>query len=266
VEKWKEGDRVCIKCGEVAEEKMISEEAEYRLFNEDSESQKKVRVGQAMSIYMLHDQTTWSSKLAPDDRDFLYTGWRNIDRIINSLFVDSQPAVVRSRAKELFQEAFLLQVHQKEGKKAFNKPKAKAAVRQKFARRKPFVVASVFVALKEHGLDHLFEIRTISEKLDGADVSRHTLKKCMRELGLNQMWRKVDDVKREVKEEFRAAPPSGSRNFGTSDEADASLKRKRIEDDGGTNLKKVKMEIKSEHEASDSQLSLSDDSDGLEDE
>jgi len=176
-------------CGLVNAERMVSEEAEYRLFSEsDSSSRSKIRVGQAVSKFSLNDISTWHSKLAPDDREFLYVGRRNIDQIMNRLFKDSQPAAVRARAKELFQQAYLLQLEQKEGKRGFTN---KSTRRQKFARRKPFVVSCVWVALIENGFGSLFTVAEISRHVEGADVSSHSLKKCLRELNVDlRLFRK----------------------------------------------------------------------------
>ncbi len=60
----------------------------------------------------------------------------------------------QSRAKELFQQAFRIQVMQKKGSVPMKRSgEKKSKNRQKFSRRKPFVVACIAQALKENGIE-----------------------------------------------------------------------------------------------------------------
>lgn len=43
----KAGDQICSSCGQVASERLIAQDAEYRVFSEDSASYGKIRVGAA---------------------------------------------------------------------------------------------------------------------------------------------------------------------------------------------------------------------------
>jgi transcription initiation factor TFIIIB Brf1 subunit/transcription initiation factor TFIIB len=182
---YKEGDKVCTACGVVADERMISEEAEYRLFSDDSSSLSKVRAGPATSIYLLSDHSTGQSRLAAEERQFLYDGWKNIDQVVNRLFPDSQPAVVRSRAKELFQKAFLHQLGQKQGHNEFKKGEDdKNVVRQRFSKRKTIVVAALYHAFRENNIELPETLDQLNRALEGDDVSMNSVSRCLEELGV----------------------------------------------------------------------------------
>ena len=182
---YRGGDQVCVSCGAVKNERMICEEAEYRLFNDDSSSQNKVRAGPATSTFMMDDQSTSHNRLDTDERKFLYDGWRNIDQVINRMFPDSQPAVVRSRAKELYQKAFLYQRDQKRGDKEFKKDEEdNNQLRQRYSKRKTYVVTSLYVALKENEIDLRDILAQLNSALEGAEVSMDSIKTCLTELGL----------------------------------------------------------------------------------
>mmetsp|Transcript_20174 Transcript_20174/g.27826 ORF Transcript_20174/g.27826 Transcript_20174/m.27826 type:complete len:211 (-) Transcript_20174:130-762(-) len=183
---YREGDQVCKRCGKVVDERMISEEAEYRLFNDDSSSQSKIRAGPATSTFMLTDLSTSHSRLETEERKFLYDGWRNIDAAINTMFPDSQPAAVRSRAKELYQKAFLFQHEQKTGGKDFKTNEDdQNQLRQRFSKRKAYVVTSLWVALKENRVRLPKTLVQLNRALEGAVVSPDSIKNCLSELGFN---------------------------------------------------------------------------------
>jgi transcription initiation factor TFIIIB Brf1 subunit/transcription initiation factor TFIIB len=59
------GDCICTECGTVQKERLISTDAEYRVFSEDSSSYNKIRVGAAYNPLMEHSLTE-KSKLERD--------------------------------------------------------------------------------------------------------------------------------------------------------------------------------------------------------
>jgi len=171
VEDHSSGDVICSKCGLVQVERSISTEAEYRLFSDDSGSASKVRVGASYNPFFEHKLTS-NSKWERDEKEFLWDGFKNIEELLERLLQDTKNTSVQCRAKELFQKAFKLQLEQKAGKK-----------RQRFAKRKQYVVACLFWAFQEHGI-HTWSFDDFNRLLDGIHVSRNSLKKCLKELGL----------------------------------------------------------------------------------
>jgi hypothetical protein len=117
-------------------------------------------------------------------------------------------APVECRAQELFQKAFHLQLEQKKGTVPMKRTNARKTTvnRQKFSKRKQFVVATIYQALKEngvsawrvegvfhHGLNdancgtYTCDFRCLCLKdlnclMDGISVSNHSVKTCLREL------------------------------------------------------------------------------------
>lgn len=53
----KSGDLICSNCGTIAQERLVQQDAEYRLFSEDSASYNKIRVGAAYNPLMEYSLT-----------------------------------------------------------------------------------------------------------------------------------------------------------------------------------------------------------------
>eukprot|EP01120_Amphizonella_sp_Union-15-10_P017135 TRINITY_DN9433_c0_g1_i2.p1 TRINITY_DN9433_c0_g1~~TRINITY_DN9433_c0_g1_i2.p1 ORF type:complete len:102 (-),score=16.93 TRINITY_DN9433_c0_g1_i2:9-314(-) len=87
---------------------------------------------------------------------------------------------VENQAKALYLQAFKLQLAQKEGRARMNKVNEK---RQRYARRKQFVVAALWWALKKNSIKK-WSIDDISGQLEGHDVSVFSVKKCLSELNV----------------------------------------------------------------------------------
>lgn len=86
------------------------------------------------------------------EKEFLWDGLRNIDDVLYKLYQgDTINKRVSERAKELFQQAFHIQVEQKKGNVSMKRSggKDKSKNRQKFSRRKQFVVTCLSKALEE---------------------------------------------------------------------------------------------------------------------
>lgn len=79
---------------------------------------------------------------------------KNIDEVVDRLYRgDSSNEPVKNRAKELFQQAFHIQQKQKEGvvaMKRSGKKQAEKLNRQKFSKRKQYVVAALYRSFQEH--------------------------------------------------------------------------------------------------------------------
>jgi len=170
------GSIICSSCGTVNEERVISQEAEYRVFADDSASQKKVHYT-AYNPFMEYSLTE-SSNLERDDKKFLWEGFKNIEEIIYRLTNgDSTNKPVQERAKELYQKAFYEQVRQKKGEIAMSKTKNQ---RKKHSKRKQLVVSFVLKALEENGIKK-WTLDEISSQLDGIKVSQNSVKTCLSE-------------------------------------------------------------------------------------
>lgn len=181
-EDHRSGDMICSACGIVCE-RVISTEAEYRLFSEDSSSYSKIRVGAAYNPLMEYSLTE-KSRLERDEKEFLWEGLRNIDEIFFKLYKgDSINTAAQYRARELFQKAFHLQVEQKKGavpmKRSSGEKRSK--IRQKFSRRKQFVVSCIAHALKESNIS-TWSTQDLSDQLEGIQVSKYSVKNCLKDL------------------------------------------------------------------------------------
>jgi len=63
------------------------------------------------------------------------------------------------------------------------KKKRMSHPRRKYSRRKQFVVACVWWAMKENQITS-WDIEDISELIDGKEVSKYSVKHCLRDLNL----------------------------------------------------------------------------------
>jgi hypothetical protein len=163
-------------------ERVISEEAEYRVFSEGN-SKNRIHYGAAYESWLpLRTNTTCRSDR--DENEFLWNGFRNIEEVMLKLqhgYGSNKP--VENRAKFLFYNMYKRQVEEKSGTKVMKRTNKK---REKFARRKQFVVACILEALKQQDI-RKWTVQDISNMFDGADVSDASVKKClkeMKELGL----------------------------------------------------------------------------------
>jgi len=175
VEDRASGDTVCVNCGIVYSEKYIAPEnsgngSSYNSFNYYSLTQK--------------------SKLEREELEFIWDGEKNIEESLYHLFQGEHNAIVEQRAKELFQRSFKIQLEQKEGLKPMNSKQitkspemfdVKDKKRQRFSRRKQFVVSCVWFALTEQGIT-TWSIQDLSEIINGMDVSAHSVNNCLRDL------------------------------------------------------------------------------------
>lgn len=189
IEDSKQGDMVCTDCGMVQEARIVSQDIEYRLFEGDIESRKKMRIGAAYNHYLRHNFFGSKRKWERDEKEFLWDGLENIDDVLNRVFLDEKNQVIENRAKELFQQAFHWQYLQKQGYESkvrgnkFKSRKVPEAPRKKFSRRKQFVVACIWQALRENGITG-FDIQDISRVIDGKEVSKASIQLCLKDLGL----------------------------------------------------------------------------------
>jgi len=203
IEDHKAGDQICRNCGAVATERLIAQDAEYRVFSEDSASYGKIRVGAAYNPLKEYSLTE-RSKLERDEKEFLWDGIKNIEDIFYRLSQgDSSNAPAQHRAKELFEQSFHIQVQQKKGavpmKRSGDKKSGplKNQARQKFSRRKQFVISAVYQALLECGIIQEDGkkpadiekqkdkwIQDLSNQLDGIDVSKYSVRNCLKDLKL----------------------------------------------------------------------------------
>jgi len=180
------GEIFCKDCGRVVSSRIISDEAEYRIFSEDSSTKSRSRVGAAYNMDIGPRLTTKTSKYDKDDLEFLYLGLRDIETVMFYLLDGcGRNLPVESRSKSLFNKAFKMQLEQKEGKREFKKQgkKEKKNNRQRYARRKQFVVSVVYYSLMKSGVQK-WTIKDISDQLEGRDVNIKSVRKCLSELEL----------------------------------------------------------------------------------
>eukprot|EP01129_Flabellula_baltica_P013765 TRINITY_DN645_c0_g1_i1.p1 TRINITY_DN645_c0_g1~~TRINITY_DN645_c0_g1_i1.p1 ORF type:complete len:214 (-),score=27.74 TRINITY_DN645_c0_g1_i1:48-653(-) len=172
------GDIICRDCGRICSDKLISDDAEWRTFADDSSSQNRSRVGAAYSIDIGPRLTSKTSKYDRDDLEFLYMGLRDIETLLFAVLDGcGRNLPVENRAKSLFNQAFLIQKEQKEGKREFKGSKA----RERYARRKQYVVAVVYYSLVKNGID-TWKVNELSDQLPGRDVTSESVKKCLQSL------------------------------------------------------------------------------------
>lgn len=199
IEDNRSGESTCKDCGMICIDRLVSTEAPYRVFKDDAESMNKIHHGELYNPFLEY-QLTEVTKLQRDEKEFLWDGQRNIDDILYRLFSGEMNYAVKERAKELFQLSFRLQTAQKKGLKPMNKSSAesKDGKRQRYSRRKQFVVACIYQALKENGIPvslsstskekengiKRWTIKDISDCLDGIDVSEYSVRHCLKDLGI----------------------------------------------------------------------------------
>jgi len=184
VEDHRSGDLICSNCGSIGQEKLIGTDAEYRVFSEDSNSYNKIHYSGAYNPFQEYSLTE-RSKLERDEKEFLWDGLRNINDVLYKLYQgDTINKRVSERAKELFQQAFHLQVEQKKGTVSMKRSggiKDKSKNRQKFSRRKQFVVTCLSRALDEANISR-WKIEDLSNQMDGINVSKYSVDNCMNDL------------------------------------------------------------------------------------
>eukprot|EP01130_Rhizamoeba_saxonica_P002086 TRINITY_DN11894_c0_g1_i1.p1 TRINITY_DN11894_c0_g1~~TRINITY_DN11894_c0_g1_i1.p1 ORF type:complete len:223 (-),score=41.91 TRINITY_DN11894_c0_g1_i1:56-682(-) len=182
VEDLEKGDVVCADCGRVCSEKVIDDGAEWRQFDSEPGTAERSRVGSAYHVDIGPQLTSRTSKYDKDDLQFLHMGLRDIDSILFSLFDGcSRNVAVENRAKSIFNKAFQQQVDQKSGKVAFKKDKQ----RERFARRKQFVVAAVWKSLRKARITR-WSISDISAQIGGRDVTEKSARKCLQDIHCNE--------------------------------------------------------------------------------
>lgn len=196
IEDTSRGAMICEFCGMVKPHRVVSPDQEYRIYEGDSNSDKKMRVGVSVNVHLNH-QLSSSDRLEKYQKDFLFKGVDNIRRTLERLFAGhpvSKP--VESRALELFIKAFHWQYLQKKGgsdqvlseMSAEEKRIRSQIVRKKYSRRSQFVVACIYRALVENDifmeLTEVDRVNRISCAL-GKKVSIRMVQRCFNDLGLH---------------------------------------------------------------------------------
>jgi len=182
VEDHKSGDLICSSCGNVSSEKLISTQAENRVFADEPSSKMKGRTGNLYNPFTEHNLTE-KSRLERDEKEFLWDGLKNIDEICFKLYNgDLTNSAAQQRAKELFQRAFHMQVQQKKGVVPMKRSNSKKKDnRIKFSKRKQFVVACLHKALEENNIK-TWTITDLSTLMDGIQVSNASANNCLKDL------------------------------------------------------------------------------------
>eukprot|EP01102_Stenamoeba_stenopodia_P016482 TRINITY_DN5763_c0_g5_i2.p1 TRINITY_DN5763_c0_g5~~TRINITY_DN5763_c0_g5_i2.p1 ORF type:complete len:260 (-),score=59.91 TRINITY_DN5763_c0_g5_i2:5-784(-) len=148
VEDHRQGDMICEDCGLVSQERMIEEESEVRIFNDDPDSAQKIRTGPATNINIDSILGSGKQKNVREDKEFLYEGFKLINQVLESCYSGgSVHADLRCRAHELFQQAFYQQVHEKRNGRETNN--GQRSNRQRFSKKKQLVYASIILAFQK---------------------------------------------------------------------------------------------------------------------
>ncbi len=115
----------------------------------------------------------------------MWDGLKNVDDVVHRLYDgDSSGSLIQDRAKELFQKAFRLQAKEKENGFYGEVKKSKSGKRQKFSKRKQFVVTSILQALDELKI-RKWDLKDLNALLDGIEVSENSLATARSDLGLS---------------------------------------------------------------------------------
>lgn len=148
VEDHHQGDMICEDCGLVCQERLIEEESEVRIFNDDPDSAQKIRTGPATNINIDSILGSGKQKNVREDKEFLYEGFKLINQVLESCYSEgSVHADLRCRAHELFQQAFYQQVHEKRNGRELNN--GQRSNRQRFSKKKQLVYASIILAFQK---------------------------------------------------------------------------------------------------------------------
>ena len=133
------GDLICHNCVAIMQSRFVSDEAEFRVYSDDDSSKSCVRVGASYNPNMPYSLTS-KYRIDQDDTEFLWKGLSDIKELVEKLYGPHPNETVHNRAQYLFSQAFRQQVLQKLGLKKMNSQRKK---RQKFSRRKQFVITCV---------------------------------------------------------------------------------------------------------------------------
>ena len=178
IDNWSSGDRICSSCGIVTQERMITfDETEYRVFRDDDDSKKKIRVGKAYSIF---EHMNVCSDIDNDEKEFYSKGLMMLEDFFSYHFVDARRMDIENRAKEIFDYAFRKQKDQKEGEFLFINKEKEETKRQKYSKKKTYLVTAIWIAFMENGAsENKWSIKRISSFF-GTDISETRVKNCVK--------------------------------------------------------------------------------------
>jgi transcription initiation factor TFIIIB Brf1 subunit/transcription initiation factor TFIIB len=186
IEDTSHGDCVCTTCGVVAE-RLYDDAPIKRVFADDSAADKETKQQHSGFNAATENSLRSANGRLDQEEQFLYDGFASIDASMKRLFPDVQPASARTRAHQLYKVAFDMQVAQKKGRATHLKGRGMANwKRQKFARRKSFVIAAIAAGLRREGIGHI-RLPDLNGTVEGKDVSLHSLQRCFRELEVHDV-------------------------------------------------------------------------------
>ena len=190
------GDLICRLDGAVVCSSMINEEqTEYRLFQNDSQSWQKKRLGPSYNIYNPATNSPFVKQEVPlsqkssfhyNPQLFLQDAIKDIHEVFSKLYLGGcTNKSACQRAVYLFTLVYQHQLKQKS-------IRHKEHRRVKFSRRKQFVVMCIYRALwNQHESDTkhdkkplplMWNPRDISNLLQGIDVSMSSIQRCLKDV------------------------------------------------------------------------------------
>jgi hypothetical protein len=181
VEDRRAGDIVCVECGLVSQERLIALDA-YTNNTKGKGGMDECTVYTNSNRVDLQQQLDMNSiyhRFREDDQ-FLWDGLEDIDNIADKLWPGERGnQSVITRAKQLFENAFRVQQLEK-AEPPSNQSSRRNGPRKKFAKRKQYVVTSLYKALRENGV-YTWGIDEIDALAPGnIKVSRKAMSRCMR--------------------------------------------------------------------------------------
>jgi len=159
------GDMICCSCGMVQQERMISEEQEWREFDDDTPEESQARVGFAYNQNIDVDLSTKNNRMR-EEKEFLQQGFRDIETLLQKVFPERVNQAARFRSQQLYQTAFYLQRAEMKFDENNIRQTTVANSRKRYSKRKQFVIAFVFQALKELQKNASFRNETEKENVE----------------------------------------------------------------------------------------------------
>ena len=164
----KSGDLICYSCGVVQQERMISDEQEWREFDDDTPEESQARVGFAYNQNIDVDLSTRNNRMR-DEKEFLQQGFRDIETLLQKIFPERVNQAARFRSQQLYQTAFYRQRAEMEFDENNVRQTASATSRRRYSKRKQFVIAFVYQALKELQKNGAFRLELEKENATNVD-------------------------------------------------------------------------------------------------
>lgn len=215
----RQGSVVCGDCGEILDTTFILHTAPARVISDDPKTHGRVHHGDAYNPYEEYTLTE-RSNLTRDEKEFLWQGQNEINDALQTLFKTEVNHAVRDRAIELFNKSFGVQMKEKQAhlqdasnhstaitevssdlkakkEKKKEEKDSESKTRQRFSRKRQFVVTVLGVSLSENipkivkkdgkEVKMPWSISEICKLVPpGKEIKEASIRRCLKDLNIDQ--------------------------------------------------------------------------------